>query len=245
MNENISVILVDMQDLVRSGFSLALRNEPGIDVVAEANSAEPVLALAKKFKPDVIIMDILMPDFRGAIKVMESIREMRPEGRPRIVVLTSFQDDQCLFRALEAGVSGFLLKGTSRVDLVEAVRHVAAGQAVLCPEATRRLIDHFQIRPVGLSARAGAVTGRLSKRELQVLCRVASGRSNQEVADDLYLTSATVKSHVSNVLSKLELRDRVQLALFAYDTGLVRSAQADGHWSSDEDASAVAGQGWE
>lgn len=239
--DTIDVILVDTQDLVRSGFSLALRNEPGIDVVAESNSGGPVLALAKKYRPNVIIMDIWMPDFSGAIKIMESVREMLPEDRPRIVVLTSFQDDQYLFLSLQAGVSGFLLKGTSREELVDAVRQVASGHAVLCPVMTRRLLDRFEIRPArGLVAKADIATRQLSRRELEVLCCVASGKSNQEIADDLYLTAATVKSHVSNILSKLELRDRVQLALFAYETELVRPAEADYRWRTHDDGPVMA-----
>lgn len=234
---NIDVLLVDSQDLVRSGFSLALRNEPDINVVAEANSGEVVVPMAEKLRPDVIIMDIWMPDFKGAIKIMESISTKFSETRPKIIVLTSFHDDQYLFLSLRAGASGFLLKGVTREELVDAVRQVARGHAVVCPAMTRRLLDRFEFRPThSMVVAADAAAERLSKRELQVLCCVAAGRSNQEIADDLYLTPATVKSHVSNVLSKLELRDRVQAALFAYEVGLVRPAASNYQWQGDDRA---------
>ncbi len=233
----IDVLLVDTQDLVRSGFSLALRNEPDIDVVAEANSGEVVIALAKKLNPDVIIMDIWMPDFKGGIDIMERVATMFSENRPKIIVLTSFHDDQYLFHSLRAGASGFLLKGATREELVDAVRQVARGHAVVCPAMTRRLLDRFEFRPThSMVVQADAAVERLSKRELQVLCCVAAGRSNQEIADDLYLTPATVKSHVSNVLAKLELRDRVQAALFAYEVGLVRPAALSYHWQGGDRA---------
>jgi DNA-binding NarL/FixJ family response regulator len=237
----IEVLLVDMQDLVRSGFSLALRNDPEIDVVAEANAGELVLSLARKFRPHVIVMDIWMPDFEGAIRIMESIRAMPADIRPKIVVLTSFKDDRYLFLSLQAGASGFLLKGASREELVDAVRQVACGHAVVCPEMTRRLLDRFEIRPVcSLVARADVAAERLSKRELQVMRCVAAGKSNQEIANDLYLAPATVKSHVSSVLSKLELRDRLQVALFAHETGMVPAEESDYRWQADNNSPVLA-----
>lgn len=237
----IEVLLVDMQDLVRSGFSLALRNELDIDVVAEANSGELVLPLARKVKPDVIVMDIWMPDFDGAIKIMEGIHEMSADIRPKIVVLTSFKDDRYLFLSLRAGASGFLLKGATREELVDAVKQVTCGHAVVCPEMTRRLLDRFEIRPAHcLVAKADVAAEVLSKRELQVTRCMASGKSNQEIADELYLTPATVKSHVSRVLSKLGLRDRLQVALFAHDTGMVASKESTYRWQANDDSPAFA-----
>jgi DNA-binding NarL/FixJ family response regulator len=240
-NETIEVLLVDMQDLVRSGFSLALRNEPDIDVVAEANTGELALSLAAKSRPDVIVMDIWMPDFDGALKIMARIREIPADIRPEIVILTSFKDDRYLFLSLQAGASGFLLKGASREELVDAVRQVHHGHAVVCPEMTRRLLDRFEIRPVcSLVATADVATERLSKRELEVMRCVAEGKSNQEIADDLYLAPATVKSHVSSVLSKLELRDRLQVALYAHGTGMIPQQKSDYRWRADHNGPVLA-----
>lgn len=221
MSEPISVMLLDSQDLVRGGIRSALADEPGITVAAEAATVRRAVELISSVPVDVVITDAWVAD-RNEQFVAEAIRSAAGPPAPHIVVLASTDSDSCFFQAMKCGVSGYLLKNVSRQELAYAVRAAAAGHAVICPRMTRRLFDRFQILPARASGIHDYVLGGLSARELDVLSRLAAGRSNQEIADDLFLTTATVKSHVSRVLSKLGLRDRVGAALLAYQVGLVQ-----------------------
>jgi DNA-binding NarL/FixJ family response regulator len=209
------VLLVDDQALVRSGFALILSVEPDIEVVGQAADGRAAVELAARLRPDVILMDVQMPRLDG----VGATRLIVESGHGRVVMLTTFDRDDYLFDALRAGASGFLLKNADPDDLVEAVRAVGRGHALLAPEVTRRVIARFagqqqaHYRPDLLAA--------LTDRELEVLQLVAAGLSNTEVAARLYLGEATVKTHVSRVLAKLGLRDRVQAVVFAYESGVV------------------------
>ena len=216
------VLLVDDQQLVRSGFRMILSVEPDLDVVGEASDGAAAVASARRLRPDVILMDVQMPGTDG----IEATRQVVAEGLGRVVILTTFDQDDYLFDALEAGASGFLLKNADPDALVDAVRTVAQGNGLLAPEVTRRVIERMASRGEGsLPAVAARVpepgTDLLTARELEVLRLVAEGLSNAEVAGRLVLGEATVKTHVSNVLAKLQLRDRVQAVVWAYRAGVV------------------------
>jgi DNA-binding NarL/FixJ family response regulator len=218
-DDSIRVMLVDDQDLVRHGFRAALTSVSDINVVAEASSGPQAVALAKDHRPDVVLMDIRIPKMDG-FEVTRRFAELGGPKAPRVVILTSHEQDDYLHDALRAGASGYLLKNVTETNLLNAVRAVAAGQAVICPEMTRRLIDNFEI---GLRVRGGAnssILAHLSSRELDVLYGITCGWSNQEIADKLSLADATIKSHVSNLLVKLGVRSRVQAALVAIQEGL-------------------------
>jgi DNA-binding NarL/FixJ family response regulator len=211
----ISVVLADDQPLVRSGFRLIVEAEDDIEVAGEAGDGEETLALVRMTKPDIVLMDVQMPKLNG----LEATHRLVAEGvASRIIILTTFEQDDYVFAALRAGASGFMLKNAGPEDLVHAVRIVAGGDALLAPSVTRRLIQDYAQRPappknVGLS--------ELTQRELEVLRLLATGKSNAELAAQLYLGEGTVKTHVSHLLRKLGLRDRVQAVVFAYETGLV------------------------
>lgn len=217
----ISVVVADDQGLVRSGFSMLLGGEPGIDVVGEAGNGAEAVALAAREHPDVILMDVRMPIMDG----LEATRRITADESlvgTRVVILTTFDLDEYVHEALRAGASGFLLKDTLPVDLINAVRVVAAGDALIAPKITRRLIAEFANRP-GSSAvvAASGVLDQLTDREREVLEVVARGHSNAEIAEALFVSHATVKTHVSRLLMKLDARDRAQLVMVAYETGLV------------------------
>ena len=214
----ISVLIVDDQELVREGLRMLLDAEPDLSVVGEAGNGSQALAQARRLDPDVILMDVRMPEVDG---VEATARLVRGGGRARILMLTTFNLDEYVYRAMKAGASGFLLKDATREQLAGAVRTVAAGESLLAPAITRRLIDDFCRGPAPGAATASAV-GPLSERELEVVRLVAQGLSNCEVAARLYLSEATVKSHVARILAKLGLRDRVQVVVFAYEHGVVR-----------------------
>jgi DNA-binding NarL/FixJ family response regulator len=218
----VSVVLADDQKLVRTGFRLILEAEDDVDVVGEAEDGEAALVALRRHQPDVVLMDIQMPRLDG-IAATRLIAE-DPGIRSRVVILTTFEQDDYVFDALRAGASGFLLKNAPPEQLVEAVRTVAAGDALLAPAVTRRVIQDYARRGV---RRAGdRRLELLTERELDVLRRLATGKSNAELAAELYLGEGTVKTHVSHVLSKLGLRDRVQAVVFAYESGLIeRGAQ--------------------
>ena len=211
----ISVLIADDQDLVREGLRMMLEAEPDLAVAGEAGTGQQALAQTRRLDPDVVLMDVRMPGLDG-IEATEQL--VRGGCRARILMLTTFNLDEYVYRAMKAGASGFLLKDASRDQLAAAVRTVAAGQALLAPAITRRLIEDFCRGP----APGAAAAGYLSERELDVVRAVAEGLSNAEVAAKLYLSEATVKSHVARVLAKLDLRDRVQIAVFAYENGIVR-----------------------
>ncbi|WP_281363099.1 response regulator [Microcella indica] len=211
----IRVLLVDDQDLVRAGFRVILESEPGIEVVGEAADGARALEAARELRPDVICMDVQMPGVDG----LEATRRIRSEGlEPSILVLTTFDRDDYLFAALEAGASGFLLKNASPEKLLEAVRVVAGGEALLASDVTRRVIERVTAsreRPA-----PDARLDELTEREAEVLRLLARGLSNGEIARELYLGEATVKTHVSKILLKLGLRDRVHAVVFAYENGV-------------------------
>lgn len=215
---SIRVLLCDDQALVRSGFRAILGAESDIEVVGEAENGGEAIALAERRCPDVIIMDIRMPVLDG----VEATRRLVASGSPaRILVLTTFDIDEYVHAAIRAGASGFLLKDVTPAELVDAIRILAGGDALLAPSVTRRLLERFATTlPVG--DRSSEALAELTARETEVLRLLADGLSNAEIAAELVVSEATVKTHISSVLRKLGLRDRVQAVIFAYETGLVR-----------------------
>ena len=215
----IDVLLADDQELVRTGFRMILESEPGIKVVGEATTGREALTLSARLRPAVVLMDIRMPELDG----LQATRQLTARiPAPRVVILTTFDLDEYVFEALHSGASGFLLKTAPADQLLAAVRIAAAGDALLSPPITRRLIEHYvqQTRtPVPGQARRLA---QLTTRELDVLKLVARGLSNQEIAQTLVLATTTVKSHVASLLAKLGARDRTQLVILAYETGLTQ-----------------------
>ena len=213
----IRVLLVDDQAMVRAGFRMILEAEDDVEVVGEAEDGDQGVALTGRLAPDIVLMDVQMPRLDG----LEATRRIVADPRlsSRVVMLTTFERDDYIFEALQAGASGFLLKNAPPEDLVRAVRVVAQGEALLAPSVTRRIIEERLRRPV--RRRNDEAIARLTDREIEVLKLLATGRSNAELATSLYVGEGTVKTHVSNVLSKLGLRDRVQAVVYAYETGLV------------------------
>ncbi|MEL6214383.1 MAG: response regulator transcription factor [Pseudomonadota bacterium] len=221
---SLKVVVVDDQALVRRGFAMVLGNEPDIDVVAEAGTGIEAIEAAEKHLPDVILMDIRMPDLDG-LEATAQILETQSESI-RIIILTTFDPDEYVYRALRAGASGFVLKDIPPESLVAAVRTVAKGGAMLDPVVTRRLIGRFAGK-LGAEQNFAERLERLTEREREVLQSLASGQNNQEIADALFIGPATVKTHVSSILAKLELRDRAQAVVFAYECGLARVGERD------------------
>jgi DNA-binding NarL/FixJ family response regulator len=214
----ISVLIADDQDLVREGLRMLLEAEPDLAVAGEAGDGGQALAQARLLDPDVILMDVRMPGMNG---IEATSRLVQAGCRARILMLTTFNLDEYVYHALKAGASGFLLKDASREQLTGAVRAVAAGETLLAPAITRRLIEDFCSGPPP-GAQAVGPAGGLSERELGVVRLVAHGLSNAEIAARLYLSEATIKSHIARILAKLGLRDRVQVAVYAYEHGIVR-----------------------
>jgi DNA-binding NarL/FixJ family response regulator len=208
----IRVLLVDDQELVRAGFRVILSSRPDLEVVGEAADGYAALEQARSLRPDVICMDVQMPGLDGLDATRRIVADADATGT--VLVLTTFDDDDSLFRALDAGASGFLLKTATPEQLVDAVRVLAAGDALLAPEVTRRVIERFGGRPA-----VPTELRELTEREADVLRLVARGLSNAEIAAELTVGEATVKTHVSNVLLKLGVRDRVQAVVRAYETG--------------------------
>jgi len=216
----IRVLLVDDQELVRTGFRMILDAEPDIDVVGEVGDGAAAVAATKELHPDVVLMDIRMPGVDG-IEATRQICRDRLDHDPRVLILTTFDIDDYVYEALRAGASGFLLKDTPADDLVDGVRIVAAGDALLAPSVTRRLIAEFTARPTTDNGPSPALD-ELTERELEVLAQLARGLSNAEMAEALFVSETTIKTHVSHILTKLELRDRVQAVVVAYESGLVQ-----------------------
>jgi len=213
----ISVVLADDQELVRSGFRLILELA-GLEVRGEAGDGRAAVELARATQPDVVLMDIRMPVMDG----IEATRRISQAGLPsRVLVLTTFDLDEYVYEALRAGASGFLLKDAGRERLVDAVKTVAAGEALFAPTVLQRLVAHYVRRPPTGVARLDGPLSDLSEREAEVLRLVGRGLSNAEIADELVISTATVKTHVRHVLQKLGLRDRVQAVAVAYEAGLV------------------------
>ncbi|GAB2851424.1 response regulator [Lentzea nigeriaca] len=207
----IRVLIVDDQALLRGSFRLLIDNEPDLSVVGEAGTGAEAVSLASTLQPDVVLMDIRMPE-------MDGIEATTRLSGPRVLVLTTFDLDEYVFGALRAGASGFLLKDTPPAELLAAIRVVAAGESLLSPSVTRRLISEFVRRPS-----SPAVTGldRLTEREKEVLLLIARGLSNAEIMARLHVSTGTVKTHIGNLLAKLHARDRAQLVIAAYESGLV------------------------
>jgi DNA-binding NarL/FixJ family response regulator len=215
----IRVVVADDQALVRGGFSVLLRSAPDLEVAGEASDGEEAVDLATRLRPDVVLMDVRMPKMDG----IEATRRITADARlatTRVIILTTFDLDEYVHEALRAGASGFLLKDTLPDELLGAVRVVAGGDALIAPRITRRLIEEFARRPEP-DAAARERLGGLTDRELEVLVLVAKGNANSEIAEALYVSHATVKTHVSRLLTKLHSRDRAQLVMVAYETGLV------------------------
>ena len=213
----IRVVIADDQALVRTGFRLILDLESDIEVVGEAADGEECIRCVARERPDVVLMDVRMPVLDG----IEATRRLSQSGSAaRVLVLTTFDLDEVVFEALRAGAAGFLLKDAPREQLVSAIRQVVDGDALLAPSVTRRLIERF----VRAEARAGAGTpfDSLSAREREVLARIVRGRSNAEIAAELFLGEATVKTHIARMLAKLGARDRIQAIVMAYESGFVR-----------------------
>jgi DNA-binding NarL/FixJ family response regulator len=214
------LFLVDDQELVRAGLRMLIDAQPGMEVVGEAGDGRAALAALTATRADVVLMDVRMPDLDG-VAATERLLAL-PGDRPRVIVLTTFDHDEYVLAALRAGASGFLLKDARPAELVGAIRAVLAGDAVIAPSATRRLLEHVAgSLPLGAGdePRLAGLTGR----EREVLVAIARGRSNAEIAGELFMAEATVKTHVGRLLAKLGRRDRVQLAVLAYETGLVRA----------------------
>jgi DNA-binding NarL/FixJ family response regulator len=222
----IRLLLVDDQQLVRTGFRMIVQDEPDIEVVGEAGDGRAGIEEARRLRPDVIVMDIRMPVLDGIEATRRIVRD-RVVPDARVLVLTTFDADENVVEALRAGASGFLLKDVTPSDFVAAIRTVAAGDALLAPTVTRRLLDRFADRLPPVNAERNAALRDLTQREVEVLKLIARGRSNREIADELVLAEPTVKTHVSHVLDKLDLRDRAQAVVLAYEAGLVRPGAVD------------------
>lgn len=218
---SVRVLLVDDHDLVRTGFRTILESEPGIEVVGEARDGEEAVAQTVALRPDVVCMDVQMPGMDGleATRRIVTARDANPEHAVGVLVLTTFDRDDYLFAALDAGASGFLLKNASPEKLVEAVQVVARGDALLAPDVTRRVIARATVAREG-AAPIDERLADLTEREAEVLRLLARGLSNAEMARELWLGEATIKTHVSKVLLKLGLRDRVHAVVFAYENGV-------------------------
>ena len=217
------VVVADDQELVRTGFCVILE-AAGFTVAGEAADGAAAVALAASERPDVVLMDVRMPVMDG-LEATRLITAAGP-GAPKVVILTTFDLDDYVYEALRSGASGFLLKDAPRADLIAAVRVAAAGDALLAPSVTRRLIEAFAMRPASV-APAPSRLASLTPRERDILLQVARGRSNLEIARELVVTEATVKTHVGHLLAKLGLRDRVQAVILAYETGAVAPGRPD------------------
>ncbi|KZB84988.1 response regulator [Amycolatopsis regifaucium] len=213
----IRVVVVDDQELMRVGFRMVLGAQADIDVVGEAGDGAQAIRLAEELRPDVVLMDVRMPVLDG----VEATKRIVEAGTARVLVMTTFDLDEYVYSALQGGASGFLLKDTQPDHLVSALRAVASGDAVVSPSVTRRLLDRF-VGGGGKPMRDAVELDVLTEREREVLVLIAKGLSNLEIAETLFLSEATVKTHVGRILSKLDLRDRVQAVVLAYETGLAR-----------------------
>jgi DNA-binding NarL/FixJ family response regulator len=223
----IRVVVADDQALVRRGFAMILRINDDIEVVAEAGTGLEAIEAARRERPDVVLMDIRMPEMDGLEATSRILQEA--DWPLRVLILTTFEPDEYVYEALRVGASAFVLKDIPPEQLAVAVRTVAEGGALLAPSITRRLIDQFAERRVVSSAASGRVA-RLTDREREVVIAVARGASNSEIAEQLFIGAATVKSHVSSILAKLGLRDRIQIVIFAYESGLIEAGDHDvGH----------------
>lgn len=217
----IRVLLVDDQELMRAGFRMVLGAQEDLEIIGEAGNGQEAVRLAAELRPDVVLMDVRMPVLDG----VEATKLITEQGLAKVLVMTTFDLDEYALSALRNGASGFLLKDTPSLQLVAALRSVASGDAVVSPSVTRRLLDRF-LGSGTAELRDASVLEALTEREREVLLLMAQGLSNTEIARKLFLSEATVKTHVGRVLAKLDLRDRVQAVVLAYETGLVRPGEA-------------------
>jgi DNA-binding NarL/FixJ family response regulator len=215
----LTVVIADDQALVRAGFRMILDAETDIEVVGEASTGEEAIAEIQRLRPDIVLMDVRMPEMDG----IEATRRLLSDGatETKVVMLTTFDMDEYVYEALRAGASGFLLKDVPPEQLVEGIRLVGSGEALLAPSITRRVIEEFVRRPPESVRTPPPELAELTERELEVLRQVARGLSNGEIAKELFVSETTVKTHVSHILMKLRLRDRVQAVVFAYESGVV------------------------
>ena len=224
---SIRVAIVDDQALVRGGFAMVLGHQDDIEVVAEAGTGLEAIEAARTHRPDVILMDIRMPEMDGLEATARIVEEA--DWPVRVLILTTFDPDEYVYKALRSGASGFVLKDIPPEELIAAVRTVAQGGALLAPSITRRLIGRFAER-LGVDTAMSDRLERLTDREREILAAVARGSSNAEIAEELFIGASTVKSHVSSILTKLGLRDRTQAVVFAYESGLIEVGEHDiGH----------------
>ena len=221
---SVKVLIVDDQSLVRAGFRMILDAEPDIEVVGEAADGLEAVLAARQTEPDVILMDVRMPNVDG-LEATRRLLDGRDEG-PRILILTTFDLDEYVYEALRAGASGFLLKDTPPEQLVEAIHVVAGGDALLSPVVTRRVIAEFVRRPPASARPPAPGLDDLTARELEILRLIARGLSNAEIAAEAFVSETTVKTHVARILQKLRVRDRVQAVVFAYEHGIVQAGDA-------------------
>jgi DNA-binding NarL/FixJ family response regulator len=222
---SVKIVLADDEQLVRSGLRLILEAEDDVEVIGEANDGAEAVTLTRRLDPDVVLMDVQMPAMNG----IEATREIVALGREessRVLILTTFDLDEYVYEALKAGASGFLLKRTPAEDLVAGVRVVAAGEALLAPSVTQRLIETFRARPGSGPVRDARELDVLTEREREVLVLVARGMTNAEIAAHLFLSEGTVKTHVKRIFFKLDLHDRTQAVILAYEVGLVRPGES-------------------
>jgi DNA-binding NarL/FixJ family response regulator len=220
----IRVLLADDQALIRAGFRVLLEADSGLEVVGEAVDGQQAFELARRERADVILMDIRMPGVDG----LEATRRIAADddlAGVKVIILTTFESDEYVFQAIRAGASGFLVKDTEPADLLQAIRVVARGDALLSPSVTRRLINDLASRPAGPAPATGKALSALTDREREVLALVACGLSNDEIAGRLYLSPLTAKTHVSRIMTKVAARDRAQLVVLGYETGLVTPGQ--------------------
>jgi DNA-binding NarL/FixJ family response regulator len=221
----IGVLVADDQALVRAGFRMILEAESDIDVVGEAADGDEAVDVARRIRPDLILMDVRMPNVDG-LEATRRILDGRTEG-PRVLILTTFDLDEYVYEALRAGASGFLLKDTPPEQLVEAIRVVSRGDSLLSPSITRRVIEEFVLRPPTTARKPAPELGELTARELEMLRYLARGLSNAEIAKAAFVSDTTVKTHVAHILLKLNLRDRVQAVVFAYENGVVAPGESE------------------
>jgi len=213
------VLLVDDDELMRAGLAAVLSSDPGIEVVGQASTGRHALERVRAVHPDLVLMDVRMPDLDG---IAATRQLLATSHEVKVVILTTFEQDDYIFNALDAGASGFLLKRTRPEDLLSAIHAVAAGDSLLSPSVTRIVLEHLARQPT-LTPESTRQLDELTPRELQVLELIARGHSNREIAADLVIEESTVKTHVKRILLKLDLRDRIQAVIFAYETGLAQT----------------------
>jgi DNA-binding NarL/FixJ family response regulator/class 3 adenylate cyclase len=223
-SENVRVLIVDDQALVRTGFRMILEAEPDLDVVGEASDGAEAVTRARELRPDVVLMDVRMPEVDGIEATRQLLQDA--DATAKVVMLTTFDMDEYVYEALRAGASGFLLKDVPPEQLVAGIRAVASGDALLAPSVTRRVIEEFVRRPPDSVRTPPESLAELTARELEVLKLIARGLSNAEIAKELYVSETTVKTHVGHVLMKCDLRDRVQAVVLAYESGLVQPGES-------------------